>query len=218
MENKQHLKYFAPDGWVITCNAKPIVSSAHDFEFVHENYDGENGLCGTAGSHIEAVLAIIDMLDRDDSFNNSPAPDLCVLNVVLTADNNLMIDEAIYTGNTFSVSSGISPFICLGDVSGSCNNYSVYHQTGHYINIEFLNCKEPAVGAKQNNSLIVPGAEISCGGICTLDIKDKYIEYCKKAIRQSLVDSVEVAKKGIVATMQNDVSLQQIENYSPSYP
>lgn len=218
MSNQQYLKYFAPDGWAITLDPKPIGSRAHDFEFFHQNYDGENGFCGTAETHEEAVIAIIEMMGMEDSFDNSPAPDLCVVNVVLTPDNNLVISEAVYTQNKYSVSHGLSPFICLGDASGSCNIDTLYHETGHHVDIEFLNFKEPAVGSKQYNSAVVPGSEISCGGICTLDIKDKYIEYCKETIRQSLVNAVDVAKKGIVATMQTGAPLQPIENYSPSYP
>ncbi len=50
-----------PNGWKIERNPKSIPSSAHDFDFWHENYDGENGLCGTAESVEDAIEQINEM-------------------------------------------------------------------------------------------------------------------------------------------------------------
>ena len=47
--------------WIITHNAKPIPDRSHDFDFVHEDYDGapDSGdkRCGTAGSPQDAMRA-----------------------------------------------------------------------------------------------------------------------------------------------------------------
>lgn len=51
----------APTGWTITHNPKPIPNSQHDYDFVHENYDGENGLCGTASSATNAIDQIFEI-------------------------------------------------------------------------------------------------------------------------------------------------------------
>jgi hypothetical protein len=49
------MSIIAPTGWTITYNPKPIPTGKHDYYFVHENFDGENGLCGT-GSSIQNCL------------------------------------------------------------------------------------------------------------------------------------------------------------------
>lgn len=57
-----------PPGWTITYNPKPIPDRRHDWEFVHENYDGAdggNGLCGTAESMADA-LAQIQEIEEDN--------------------------------------------------------------------------------------------------------------------------------------------------------
>ena len=50
-----------PAGWSITCSPKPIGTNAHDYDFWHENYDGENNLCGTASSLEDAIQQINEM-------------------------------------------------------------------------------------------------------------------------------------------------------------
>jgi hypothetical protein len=47
------------EGWTITYNPKPIPTRDDDWDYIHEDYDGENGLCGTAGSYLEAVQQIL---------------------------------------------------------------------------------------------------------------------------------------------------------------
>lgn len=50
-----------PEGWSITYNPKPIPVRCHDYDFVHDNYDGAdggNGLCGTASSIDDAIEQI----------------------------------------------------------------------------------------------------------------------------------------------------------------
>jgi hypothetical protein len=49
-----------PVGWTITYNPKPIPTRDDDWDYVHDDYDGENGLCGTAGSYLEAIRHILD--------------------------------------------------------------------------------------------------------------------------------------------------------------
>ena len=44
--------------WTISYNPPPIPIRCHDYQFVHDNYDGAdggNGLCGTAPSVIDAI-------------------------------------------------------------------------------------------------------------------------------------------------------------------
>lgn len=45
-------------GWTIQKNIKPIPDRSFDFDFWHENHDGENGLCGTASNVIDAINKI----------------------------------------------------------------------------------------------------------------------------------------------------------------
>jgi hypothetical protein len=40
-------------GWTITYNPKPIPTRDDDWDYVHDDYDGENGLRGTAGSYLD---------------------------------------------------------------------------------------------------------------------------------------------------------------------
>jgi len=60
-----------PTGWYITHNPKPIPDRSHDYDFVHDNYDGAdggNGLCGTAKSFTDAIAQIKEIeLDNPES-------------------------------------------------------------------------------------------------------------------------------------------------------
>ena len=47
-----------PKGWTIVYNPKPIPDRRFDWDYSHENYDGENGLCGNAASFDDAVFEI----------------------------------------------------------------------------------------------------------------------------------------------------------------
>jgi hypothetical protein len=49
------------DGWTITYNPKPIPTRDDDWDYIHEDYDGENGLCGTAGSALKAMQQILEI-------------------------------------------------------------------------------------------------------------------------------------------------------------
>lgn len=49
------------NGWHIQKNVKPIPDSRHDYDFWHDDYDGENGLCGTASDPIDAAKQIMEM-------------------------------------------------------------------------------------------------------------------------------------------------------------
>lgn len=42
------------NGWHIEYNPKPIPCRDFDWDFWHDDYDGTNGLCGTAESEAEA--------------------------------------------------------------------------------------------------------------------------------------------------------------------
>jgi len=46
------------DGWHVTLNPKPIPDRRHDWDFWHNDYDGENKLCGTAESVGHALTQI----------------------------------------------------------------------------------------------------------------------------------------------------------------
>ena len=48
-------------GWKITHNPKPIPDRSDDWDFIHDDYDGENGLCGTAASEEKAWEQIVDI-------------------------------------------------------------------------------------------------------------------------------------------------------------
>lgn len=59
--NKKCIWSKVPGGWTITFNPKPIPDRCHDYDFIHENYDGAdggNGLSGTAESAIDAAQQI----------------------------------------------------------------------------------------------------------------------------------------------------------------
>lgn len=47
-----------PKGWHITYNPKSIGSGKHDYDFHHDNFDGENGLAGTAEDIYDAIEQI----------------------------------------------------------------------------------------------------------------------------------------------------------------
>ena len=45
------MKYEAPKGWNIAYNPKPVPAFLGvDYDYWHDDYDGENGLAGSAGS------------------------------------------------------------------------------------------------------------------------------------------------------------------------
>lgn len=46
-------------GWSITYDPKPIPYRSDDFDFIHEDYDGENGLCGTTATFDDALSEIM---------------------------------------------------------------------------------------------------------------------------------------------------------------
>ena len=50
-----------PEGWSVVFNPKPIPSRNFDYDFTHENFDGENGLCGTAASIKDAAQQIFEI-------------------------------------------------------------------------------------------------------------------------------------------------------------
>lgn len=50
-----------PNQWHIHYDPKPIPDRSHDYSFYHDDHDGENGLCGTAGSVAKAWERIEEM-------------------------------------------------------------------------------------------------------------------------------------------------------------
>ncbi len=52
-----------PEGWIIEFNPKPIPDRQFDYDFYHEDHDGENGLCGTAKDIEDAVNQINEIGD-----------------------------------------------------------------------------------------------------------------------------------------------------------
>jgi len=48
-------------GWHIIKNSKPIPSRSFDWDYWHEDYDGENGLSGTASSVKDALQQISEI-------------------------------------------------------------------------------------------------------------------------------------------------------------
>lgn len=56
-------------GWTITFNPKPHPNRRYDWDYVHEDYDGENGMYGSASS-ISACIAEIQ------GGGGVPAPDM----------------------------------------------------------------------------------------------------------------------------------------------
>ena len=53
-------------GWTITKNMKPIPDRQFDWDFSHNDYDGENGLCGNAASYDDAVKEIIEIMKEGE--------------------------------------------------------------------------------------------------------------------------------------------------------
>lgn len=49
------------DGWTIEHSPPPIGDRSFDYQFSHEDYDGENGLCGTGSSIEDCINQIEDM-------------------------------------------------------------------------------------------------------------------------------------------------------------
>lgn len=51
-------KHNIPKGWQVHYNPKPIPLRHFDYDFSHENFDGENGLAGNAASIQGAINQI----------------------------------------------------------------------------------------------------------------------------------------------------------------
>lgn len=47
--------------WTIEKNVKPIPLRDFDYDFWHDDFDGENGLCGTAKNEQDAIGQIEEM-------------------------------------------------------------------------------------------------------------------------------------------------------------
>ena len=63
------------NGWSIRFNPKPIPDRRHDYDFVHEDYDGAdggNGLCGTAESVSDAIAQIIEIEEEGQEITAKP--------------------------------------------------------------------------------------------------------------------------------------------------
>ena len=52
---------FAPEGWSISYDPKPIPDFRFDYDFCSQEYDGDNGLCGNASSVQDALDQIEEM-------------------------------------------------------------------------------------------------------------------------------------------------------------
>lgn len=50
--------------WTITYNPKAIPIPDFDYDYYHNNHDGENGLCGSSDS-VEGAKSEIDSIDWD---------------------------------------------------------------------------------------------------------------------------------------------------------
>jgi len=53
-----------PKGWSITYSPKPFGKGRHDYDFYHDNLDGENGLSGTAEDIYDAIEQINEIEDE----------------------------------------------------------------------------------------------------------------------------------------------------------
>jgi len=53
------------NGWHIIKDIKAIPSRSFDWDFYHDDHDGENGLCGSASS-IEDALEQIDEIESEE--------------------------------------------------------------------------------------------------------------------------------------------------------
>ena len=49
------------NGWTIKHDTKPIPDRSFDWDFWHDNHDGDNGLCGNASSITDALEQIADI-------------------------------------------------------------------------------------------------------------------------------------------------------------
>ncbi len=54
-----------PLGWQIDYNPKPIPDRRFDYDFVHEEYDGENGLCGSGQSKEDCIEQINELQQEE---------------------------------------------------------------------------------------------------------------------------------------------------------
>ena len=53
------------NGWYIEKNPKPIGSRSFDYDFWHDNHDGDNGLCGNASSVADAIEQIEEINEEN---------------------------------------------------------------------------------------------------------------------------------------------------------
>lgn len=63
------MKTIQIEGWKIQRNPKPIPDRRFDFDFWHDNHDGENGLSGTASSLRDALEQIGEIEEREFGLN-----------------------------------------------------------------------------------------------------------------------------------------------------
>ena len=47
-----------PEGWRIDYNPKPIPDRNFDYDFSHDDHDGDNGLCGNGASEEDCIEQI----------------------------------------------------------------------------------------------------------------------------------------------------------------
>jgi hypothetical protein len=52
-----------PEGWYIEYAPPPIPLRQFDYEYWHDSYDGENGLCGMAAS-VNAAIEEIEEIEE----------------------------------------------------------------------------------------------------------------------------------------------------------
>lgn len=52
-------------GWHIEKNIKPIPTDNFNYDFYHDNYDGENGLAGNASSIDDAIKQIDEIMSGE---------------------------------------------------------------------------------------------------------------------------------------------------------
>lgn len=58
------------EGWHVAYNPKPIPDRSHDYDFWHDDHDGENGLCGTASSLDDAIDQIKEIIAEQENEND----------------------------------------------------------------------------------------------------------------------------------------------------
>jgi hypothetical protein len=202
-----YISYFAPAGWTITYNPKPIPNREHDYDFVHDNYDGENGLCGTAKDYLNAIHNIFEIIRDGDMAHEvigKPAPDISHIDVALSPDGKLTVKEEAYTGNTYTNVASV----VLGMHNGKFDKKMAMHKLG----MTFINREPTASGVKYNGYTVTPGADIQTSGWCQTDHKEKYIQTCKEVIRLSLVNLIDQSKTQLVNLMQPAAAIQPAQD------